>query len=363
MKRKKKKAKKRLFLFLFVLISLIGTLIYNVIDFSKEVSYEVQKIINIKQTDYKYTVIKNTIITLENNELIIHTENESHHHTFSGDFSDAALNSIGNKVYVTDKKKGKIYIVDLSGNICNQISFDQKILSIKEDREENFIGFHVRKDDGTENLIFFDENGTETGGVKGIKGGSIIDFFIDSAEGNIAISIITHEKDIKSNILFADIHGHIHSGKIFNDEIFPSVFLIEKGGLICVGDKRIIKLNRNKEIVWEEKIIADRAEYSFFNDGLIVCTSEIGKTNVIMLGTQKDIRISEAVNGNIKGIESNGSRTILYGDRSLFLLKNTSLEETKLTKDIIWADLLSNGNIIIGSNNKIEILKKESVIQ
>jgi hypothetical protein len=362
MKRRKKKAKKRFFLSFFVFIILIGTLIFYVLDFSKGNSYEVQKTINTKKTDYKHTLINNNIIILENNELTIHMENETNRHTFSGDFSETMLNKVGNMIFVTDIKKQKTYIAELSGDICNEIYFPQEILSIKQDSRGGYIGFHVREKDGTENLIFFDENGMETGSIKGIKDGSIVDYSIDSLENTVAISIITYEKGIKSNILFADIHGQVESGKIFENEIFPAVFLVENGELICVGDKRIIKMNKKKETVWEKRIVADRAEYSFFKKGLVICSSEIGKTNIILLGKDNEIILSESVTGSIKGIESSKSKTILYGDRSLYFVKNSSIEETKLTKDIVWAGLLSNGRVVIGSNNKIEILKDENFI-
>ncbi len=363
MKRKRKNRKNRRIALLFVLIFVLIAIFLYIFVINRDYVYEVQQTISLNTPGYQYDVFNNTIVTFEKKELVIYTENETHKYSFSETLSEVSINNVGNVIYVTDRKMGKVYIFDQSAIILEEINFNQEILSIKEDRKKQLIGFHTREKTGTEHLIFFNGSGKETGRINGLKDGKIIDFSIGPTGEKVAISVITYGESIKANILFVDVQGEIQGGKTFENEIFPQVFLMDNGELICVGNKRILKLNQNKEIVWEEPMVADRVAYSTFMDGLIICTSKIGTTNVILLGNEKDVLLNTSVDGNIMGIKSNEKRTILYGNRSLFLVNQSAIKETKLPKDIMWADLLINGLVVIGSNDKIEVLKEENFIR
>lgn len=354
---RKKKRKNRSKYFIIILVLLLGA-IYFIKTLNVEKKYEIVQTIKIDGEKYSHGVIGNNIIVLEDNTLKIYINEETYSYSIPGVLQDPWIISAGECVHVADKKNGKVYIFNEKAELINRKALtDSRIISIKSDDNSGYIGIHSADENEIEQLMFLDNSGEEAGRIKGLKDGKIIDFAFDSDSNKVAVAVLSYEQGIKSNIFFTGINGSIQGGKILNDEIISKIFWTKDGDLLCIGDKRILKLSKNKEIIWENKIIADRAEYSSIAEGLLISINNIGKTDIKLLNKDNQFLMEASVEGSIESSIAKDKGMLLYGKRTLFLIKNNTIEIHKLSKDIYWADILSNGNIVIGLRDRIEILK------
>lgn len=354
----RKKKRKRYGKYIFIVVVLIVILIYFVKTTEKEKNYEVIDTIELKSEKYLHGIIGNSVFTFEDNKLNIYSNEEIFTYIFSESIQDAWIDSAGEFVYVINKTDGKIYIFDEKANLSDEILLDSsRIISIKSDKTTGFIGFHFEEVNKTEQLLFLDNLGKEVGRIKGIKDGKVIDFAFDFNSNKVAVAVFSYDKGIKTNIFFANINGSIQGGKILNDEIVSKIFWTKEGELLCIGDKRILKLNRDKELIWENNTIADRGEYSSIAEVLVLSKTNIGKTEVIILNKENQVLLETSLDGSIDKIIANDKKTILYGKRTIYFVKNNNIEVQKIPKDIYWADILPNSNIVIGFGRKIEVLR------
>lgn len=351
--RKKKKFKIIILLAVFIAAAILG---FHYLQPEKSNQYEMDFTIYTKNTNYLYSIIENKIIVQEENLFKIYEDKTEKEYILKEEIANAEMYSAGNTVYIINKKNGKIYAYDLEGNLINRISLNKEVISIKEDVKKQYIGLHTREKDGTEQLVFFDDTGKETGRIDGIKDGKIIDYTFDAQNKNVAISAVTYNKKLKTNIMLVDTEGNILSGKIIEDEIFPKIYFTEDESILCIGERKIIKLSDDKQIEWERNIEADNVQYT--SKGLIICRSQIGKTEIIIIDENNNKVLETSVRDNIQKIKYNNQNVIFYGKDTLYELENNMLLEAKLSKNMMWADLLYNGKIVIGSNKKIKIIKR-----
>ncbi|MCG8484340.1 MAG: DUF5711 family protein [Clostridia bacterium] len=360
--RRRKKRKKRRILFLLVLLLIISSGIYAYFHFKPVVAnkYEVSQTISVKESVYSYALMGNKIVIFENNVLKIY-DNEEKIESRKIDINMKAVDirTIGQNLFLADTQSGKIIIWNDQLEIIDEINLNEEILLIKEDKMDQYLGIHTKKVDGTERILLISKDGEITGEINGLKGGNVIDFTFDSEKEIVAISAISYNQEYKTNLMITDIQGKITGGKIFKNEIIPKIFLNNHGHIICVGTNRIIKLNEDKEIGWENTIVVDKVGYSELNDALVICEEGLTKTKVTLLDSQNNVLYEVSIDGNVKNIKGNSKRTILYGKRTICDIGKTSLSETKIYKDIEWVDVRSDGNIIMCNNKTIEVLKQK----
>lgn len=350
--RRKKKQAKRI---LFILIILLGVTFYLIWN-PGENSYEVVQKIDVKAINCKYEVLKNKIVVLEEGNLIIYDGDKVINKHLELDLSDSSIDSVGDLIFITEKKSGIIYILDDQLKKINTILLEKEIIGTKVDKKSQYIGIHVRSTDSVEEIIFFNNQGQETGRIGGMKEGKIMDFTFDSKEKIVVLSTINFEEGIRTNIIFSDIYGKIKGAKLINNELIPKIYLTEKGDLIGISENRIIKMNKEKEIIWERKMKVDKAEYSPYMNTIILCQIVYGKTEVILLDEEGNELYKSMMDEEVEEIIVNSKKTILYGKRTICELSKSKLKETKIFKDIRWADIKSDGKIVIGNNQTVEVL-------
>lgn len=359
--RRRKKRTKHTLSFAIAIILLIAVGAFCLLNKRDVVSnkYEVTQQINIKDNKYASGILGNKIVVFEKNLLKIYDyEGKKQSKKINKDQKQQEINTLKDRIFLTDIQSGKIIIWNDQLEKIKEINIKEEILLIKEDKNDQYLGIHTKRNDGTERILMITKDGEIAGEISGFKKGKVIDYSFNSKKEMVAIAVVSYNTEYSTNILITDIQGKILGGKMFKNEIIPKIFLTNESEIICVATNRIIKLNKNKEIQWENSKKVDKVGYSQSNDTLILCEEGITNTKVTLLNTQNTVLYEAPLDGKIKKIVGNAKRTILYGNRTICDVSKTSLNETKINKDIEWAEVTDNGNIVICDNKRIEILKE-----
>ncbi len=243
-------------------------------------------------------------------------------------------------IYLLDKIKKEVYIIDKKGSLIRKLSLKEKALTIKALYNDDFL-IHYTTDVDVEGVKLYSYKGEEIQDIS-IPQITINLVDVDNDTSSFVISGISIKDDrLYNNILYYNKKGElIFSYNIENKVFIKTLFLDDK---LVLADPNYIEIkNLNDEKVKKINLDEEIKYIDIIDDEIVVVDSNEKITYIDKFGKEKN---KEYDIKNIKGIKIIGNRNIVYSDRSIYLLENK--EKKDFTKDILDVFTIYDNSVIV----------------
>lgn len=263
---------------------------------------------------------------------------------------DQPILSFGeDRIYLSDKVTGEIYILDSEGKILDKKELNMRIKNLIVDF--NNILVHTRDEDTDEEGIkIFSKDGDIAIDFL-VEDGNILTYSIAKNKEKYMVSILDLRKDkLKSSIEVFEIDGKELYNHIFNDEIILYSSFIGQDKLLIMSDNYLYLLEE-QNILWEKKLqlIKDIEIYN-------------GRINILYSNTLEVLSPEGETESKYSFTEEYNKMSlwddlvVLYGDEYVIGLEDgKEIFKYNLNEEIL--NVINNGsNLLIIYKDKIDIL-------
>ncbi|WP_099189720.1 DUF5711 family protein [Tepidibacter mesophilus] len=260
-----------------------------------------------------------------------------------------SIDTNNSNIYLLDKMKKEVYIIDKKGSLMNKLSLKENALMIKALYNDDFL-IHYTTDVEVEGVKLYSYKGEE---IQDISIPQIIINLVevDKNTSNFVVSGISIKDDrLYNNIFYYNKKGELIFSYNIENKVFVKTMFLDDN-LVFVDPKYIEIKNLNDENAKKINLDEEIAYVDIIDDEIIVMDSN---KNIISIDKYGKEKIKEYSIENIKGIKNIGNENIVYSDRSIYLSKNKQKKD--FTKDILDVFTIYDNSVIVIFRGYIKFL-------
>lgn len=253
------------------------------------------------------------------------------------------------RIYISDKTTGEIYILNPIGEILGKVELNSNIKNVIVDFN-NILVHTIDDETNIERMKILSRDGDMVIDFP-IKDGNLLTYSLSRDKKSYIVSTLDLSKDkLKSKMQIFKIDGKELYNHTFNDEILLYSNFIEKNQLVAMSDNNLYLLE-NQNILWEKKIplIKDIAIHENKIHVLYGNTLEI-------LSSEGETKFKYSFTEEYNEISLSDNHIFVYGDEYIIGLEGgNEIFKYKLDGEI--QNVINNKeNLIINYKDRIDIL-------
>ena len=286
---------------------------------------------------------------------------------FKEKIKDPILNSTPTHLYIGERATGRIFCVDVLGNIDWQINLERSLRMLRSS-VRGYVAVYS-EDDNEKGAVYIFDMEKKQRGIINLNQGNLMDMTLSQEADLLALSVMSIPNDkIESNVVLYNMEGKLLGGNKYGGDIISRIYAGKEQKIVNVGDKKVIGFSKEKGLLWNKEIEDSISKTVWSEDGFIVLALINNKKTIIDTKNRNRIAIIDlegnelskvSLKGEVLGIDIKDEHVVAFTDRTIYLLSKDGKDpiERKVNNDIQSVHMIEKDRLALVFSDKIEILR------